>query len=117
LLDRIASCVDRINGLCGRWNAPPDARHKKQPLREGRDGPSVRFRRDMSDLWGALMKRHECICHEQEIAMVVVEADWTPDRIRRAEEEIAFVCPVHGRRAQGRPRTRWTRNAGGWRRP
>jgi hypothetical protein len=41
-----------------------------------------------------------CVCEqpEHQLALVVVESHWTSDRIRVADAEAVFECPVHGRR-------------------
>jgi hypothetical protein len=32
------------------------------------------------------------------LEIVVVENDWTPERIRAADAEKSFTCPIHGQR-------------------
>jgi hypothetical protein len=41
----------------------------------------------------------DCICAAAtgEVAIVVLEPDWTKEQMQRADEEKACACPVHGR--------------------
>lgn len=62
----------------------------------------------MSDLARRLDRLEErigaasCVCQARGgIAIVVIEAGWTQERIRQAEADAAGSCPVHG--TQGSP--------------
>ena len=39
-----------------------------------------------------------CVCSEAgfEIVCILIESDWGPDQIERAEAATRFTCPTHG---------------------
>jgi hypothetical protein len=42
-----------------------------------------------------------CVCSEPEhsqMAIIVIEKDWGPEQIERAESSKQFTCPTHGPR-------------------
>lgn len=60
----------------------------------------------MRDIARRLWRLEEALCEldctcataGREIAIVVADRDWTKEQSRRADEEKAYACPVHGRR-------------------